>query len=102
MPIVTVCKGCGNKMEAKNDKGEPSCPICFGTSKDSGVPIEVRIPEVLKCSYKCGSMAVWSDTKNKWLINKWEGAWGCNGEVGSLPFIDAVHGTYYCGCKGWD
>jgi hypothetical protein len=77
---VTVCKGCGNRMQAKDEQGNDACAICIGISLDSGIPIEVEIPDRVKCHY-CGVEV--KTTPN-------------------LPFLDSKRGTYYCGCRGWD
>lgn len=77
---VTVCKGCGQKMMAVDSKGNPSCITCFGLSPGNSIPMEMEIPNTVKCIY-------------------------CKHEVPTsqdLPFLDAKHGTYYCGCRGWD
>lgn len=78
---VTVCKGCKTRIEGSDTKtGKPACPICGGLNPDSGVPEEVEIADTVKCVY-------------------------CKTEVPTsqdLPFLDAKHGTYYCGCRGWD
>ena len=78
--IVTVCKGCGTKMMATDSEGKPACPICIGLNPESGIPLEVDMPDTVKCSY-------------------------CKKEIPtkpSLPFLDSKRGTYYCGCRGWD
>lgn len=77
---VTVCKGCGTRMMAVDSDGKPACPICIGISPDSGIPVEVEVPNTAKCVY-CGTEAEASDR---------------------LPFYSARDNTYYCGCRGWD
>lgn len=77
---VIVCKGCGNRMQATDKEGKPACPICWGLTPDNSVPIEVEIPDTVRCCY-CKKEA---ETRQ------------------GLPFLDSKHGTYYCGCRGWD
>jgi len=77
---VIVCKGCGNKMVAIDEKGNPSCPICFGLSPDSSIPVEVEVPDITRCRY-CGQEAKVTQ---------------------DLPFYDSRDNSYYCGCRGWD
>jgi len=85
MITITVCKGCGVTMVAKDEKGNDACPICIGASEDSGVPIEIVLPEEMKCYY-CKKV---SSTKE--LLKNWK----------KIPFA-SNDGTYYCGCRGWE
>ena len=101
---ITVCKGCGNAFMAKDDKSNPACPICVGISPDSGVPLEIEIPDISYCVY-CGQIAQYDIETQKWHIgnDKPSGKEGYrNVDVKELPFYRATDDTYYCGCKGWD
>ena len=77
---ITVCKGCGQAMMARDKNGNPACITCFGLSPDNSVPIEVEAPDVAKCIYCKATRKVSPD----------------------LPFYDSRTNTYYCGCRGWD
>lgn len=93
---ITVCKGCRQAMDAVDSVTQkPVCPTCFGLSPDSGVPIEVELPDVLHCCYGCGNVITYRD-----------GAWyyqtGKRMTFKEPPFVDARFNTFYCGCRGWD
>lgn len=111
MPIITVCKGCGNVMQAVDSAGKPACVICLGTSKDNSIPVQMEISSQIYCTYNCGSYAEWDDTKKVWMVSlSGKGGWNQTyhfkyrrGEVkGDLPFMNAKDGKFYCGCMGWD
>ena len=106
---LTVCKGCGCVMEAKDTKtGKPACVTCIAISPDSGTPIEVEMPEILRCS--CGSKAVLNPETGKYLVTvSIKGGWNCcaSGKsrelpISAIPFVDTKHNSFYCGCFGWD
>ena len=82
---ITVCKGCGQKMQAIDQDGKPACTTCIGLHKDSGIPIEIEVDiENAKCCY-CKKIA----TKSSF-------------DLDNLPFYDSTTNTYYCGCRGWE
>jgi hypothetical protein len=83
---VKVCQGCGHTFFAVDGKGKPSCPICFGIDKNSGVPIEVELPKTFTCS-SCKKEAKTEDILKQYV---------------SIPFANPTEGIYYCGCRGWD
>lgn len=104
MPTVTVCKGCGQSMMARNQAtGKPSCVTCIGTTPDSGIPVEVDVPDAARCS--CGQTATWNPEEKKWHIGS-EVPRGREGyrnmDIAELPFYDSRNNSFYCGCRGWD
>jgi len=110
MPIITVCKGCGNAMQAIDSFGKACCVICRG-SQDNSVPVHMEIPNHIHCVYNCGSYADWEETKKVWIVSlSVNGGWNQTyhfehrrGEVkGDLPFMNAKEGNFYCGCRGWE
>ncbi len=108
---IIVCKGCGQVMQAiDNRTGKPACVTCIGLSKDSGIPVEVDMPEELTCNYHCGSKAILNQETGKYIVTvSKKGGWNCCGggetrelSMDAIPFIDTQHKTFYCGCWGWD
>ena len=83
---ITVCKGCGNTTMADNADGEPVCLVCMGVSPDSGIPVEVELPYVLKCA-TCGKEWSVRDILRKWV---------------DIPFYNHEAQTFYDGCEGWE
>lgn len=81
-----VCKGCGNQLQATDPEGNPACPICSGLDPDSGVPVEVQLPDEFRC-VACGQVRKTADILIFWT---------------ATPFANPAEGTYYCGCRGWD
>ena len=81
-----VCKGCGTVFLAKDEKGKDACPICIGISPDSGIAVEVELPDQLTCDM-CKKSRSTED-----LLVQW----------GKIPFLNPARGQYYCGCRGWD
>jgi len=77
---IIVCKGCGGKMEAVDEQGNPACITCAGISPNNSIPVEMEVPDIAKCVY-CGKEAQVTQ---------------------DLPFYNSRNNTYYCGCRGWD
>jgi len=85
---MKVCKGCGTDMSSFRG----GCPICYGTSKDSGIPIEVEEPKGYICLY-CKKISKEAeafanphpDYPDFQKGGKYEGL-----------------GKHYDGCRGWD
>lgn len=83
---VTVCKGCGSIMNATNKDGKSICLTCIGIEPESGVPVEVELPETVRCD-TCGKVRKVSDVLEDYV---------------TIPFFNAKDGTYYCGCRGFN
>lgn len=77
---VIVCKGCGARIQGVKSDGSLACPICIGIEPESGIPVEVEMPDEVECIY----------CRHKRKTSQ------------ELPFLDAKTKTYYCGCRGWD
>ena len=110
MPEITVCKGCGQAMQAVDKNNKPACTTCIGISKESGIEVKMKISDHLVCQYRCGSCADWNEKENVWEV-QCSKAGGWNGtdnngrgkiSIMGLPFMDAKKGLFYCGCYGWD
>lgn len=82
---IVVCKRCGTAMGAVDEKGNPCCTTCIG-EPNSGVPVEVDLPDVFECCYCHMSISTVE------LLKRWK----------SIPFAEPLRGLYYCGCRGWD
>ena len=85
MTTITVCKGCRQQMQAVDAQGKPACVTCIGLSPESGVPIEVQMPEAFTCDICKVS------TSTDEILKEWK----------DVPFATA-DGHYYCGCRGGD
>jgi len=83
---VTVCKGCGQLMHGISASGTPICAICIGISPDSGIPIEVEVPDEISCD-TCGKRWLVSD-----ILKRWK----------QIPFYNSRSQMFYDGCKGWE
>ena len=83
---VTVCAGCGHLLQHTDATGNPHCPFCPPDCPVSGVPMEVELPDTIQCR-TCGRIHNTTDVFALWV---------------SPPFYDAVAGTFYDGCQGWD
>jgi protein-disulfide isomerase len=83
------------ELLAVDRDGKPACPICIGLHKDSGVPVEVDIPNKAHCSY-CKVEAVYDEKTKLWTIGK------STETYKELPFYNSKTNTFYCGCRGWD
>ena len=82
---VIVCKGCGQTMPAVDIDGKPFCFICSGLNPDSGIPVEVELPETIKCR-DCDKVWKVEDVLKQWI---------------GIPFYDSCNQTFYDGCRGW-
>jgi len=82
-----VCAGCGMVFVAKDGNGNPTCPVCFGTSQHSGMVQEVEISEEKLKVATCAYCRITADKTH----------WGLN----DLPFYEIRNNTFYCGCRGW-
>ena len=84
---ITVCKGCGHSMETTNMKtGKPNCVICIGLELENSIPVEIEMPDEIKCG-SCGKISKVSD-----LLKHWR----------DIPFYNSKEESYYCGCQGWE
>ena len=68
------------------ETGNPACVTCIGLSPNSGIPVEVELPDEITCD-SCGKTWLVSDILKRWT---------------SIPFYDSRKRVFYDGCKGWD
>lgn len=77
-----VLMKCGHTAMARDDKGNPVCPICMCIEIANAKPnLEGRKARCSYCGYETPSKV-------------------------SLPFFEYLpnekYDSYYCGCRGWD
>lgn len=84
---MCVMMKCGHTANAKDEKGNPVCAICYRENKDA-VIVNEKQPNLMgrkaRC-WQCGDIA-----PSNYLLPFFK--YNENGEKDS----------YYCGCRGWD
>lgn len=95
MELHTVMMKCGHSANAFNEKKEPCCAICVGTTPNAEI-VDDNPPDLTGRKARCH----YSQPKRGYT---------CRGIVDSspdLPFFkrepDKPYDSYYCGCWGWD
>jgi len=84
--IQVICKGCGQAMMATDENGKLVCLTCMGIDENNSIPVEVKVPDTLKC-YVCKKRWKVEDILKQWI---------------DIPFYDSKHQSFYDGCRGWD